>query len=136
MVENITKHSQEGKLLEMSPIFHWLTSNNICQMLFGQCHEKSNNIFENIFEDFFNVITNITLTSIFNVSELILILKHSTCKVLKDIWNTYKIWWKVFFEEYWRNIDKETKWSLIPLQKTLLKFYWILMKARSWELWW
>jgi hypothetical protein len=22
MVENITKHSQEGKLLEMSPIFH------------------------------------------------------------------------------------------------------------------
>jgi len=44
MVENIAKHREEAKLVEIRHIFHKLTMNNIFQMFFGTCHENSNDI--------------------------------------------------------------------------------------------
>jgi cytochrome P450 len=41
MVKNIAKHNQQGKPMKMRPIFHEITSNNICYMLFGKYREKS-----------------------------------------------------------------------------------------------
>lgn len=53
MVINIVEHIQGRNLVEIRPIFHRLTSNIICHMLFGTCCEKSNGIFKHDFNDFF-----------------------------------------------------------------------------------
>jgi hypothetical protein len=44
IVGNITKHNEEGKVVEIRHIFHKLTMNNIFQMFFGTRHENSNDI--------------------------------------------------------------------------------------------
>jgi hypothetical protein len=76
MVENIAKHSHGGKLVEIRPIFHQLTSNIICRMLFGTRREKSNDLLGNDFDNFFQ--SNMEMLKIMNklnISDLIPILK-------------------------------------------------------------
>ncbi len=46
MVENIIEYNKKRKLVEMRPIFHQLFSNDICWMLFGKVHKKSNSFWE------------------------------------------------------------------------------------------
>ncbi|CAK9854903.1 unnamed protein product, partial [Sphagnum jensenii] len=76
MVENIAKHSHGGKLVEIRPIFHQLTSNIICRMLFGTRREKSNDLLGNDFDNFFQSNTEmLKIMNKLNISDLIPILK-------------------------------------------------------------
>ncbi len=52
MVENIIEYNKKRKFVEMRPIFHQLFSNDICQMLFGKVHKKSNSLWEIILVTF------------------------------------------------------------------------------------
>lgn len=72
MVENIAKHSHGGKLVEIRPIFHQLTSNIICRMLFGTRCEKSNDLFGNDFDKFFQYnMEMLKIMNKLNMSDLI-----------------------------------------------------------------
>jgi hypothetical protein len=76
MVENITKHSQGGKIVEMRPIFQQLISNIICRMLFGKRREKSDSLLGSNFDEFFNcVLTIVEIVGTFDIGDLIPILK-------------------------------------------------------------
>jgi len=77
MVEEIAKHNQgRPQLVEMRPIFHQLTSNNICRMLFGARRKELKNRFGNNFDDLFNSTSDmVELFNKFNISDLIPILK-------------------------------------------------------------
>jgi cytochrome P450 len=76
MVENIANHSHGGKLVEIRPIFHQLTSNIICHMLFGTRREKSNDLLGNDFDNFFQSNTKmLKIMNKLNISDLIPILK-------------------------------------------------------------
>ncbi len=59
--------------MEIRPIFHQLTSNIICHMLFGTCCEKSNGIFRNDF--FTSTLEILKIMNTFNISDLIPLLK-------------------------------------------------------------
>jgi hypothetical protein len=59
MVENITTHCQEGKLVAMKPIFLQLITNNICRMLFGKHHEQFDGYLRENIVDFFNSMSKI-----------------------------------------------------------------------------
>jgi hypothetical protein len=60
----------------MRPIFHQLTSNNICRMLFGARRKELKNRFGNNFDDLFNSTSDmVELFNKFNISDLIPILK-------------------------------------------------------------
>jgi len=76
MVENIAKHREEGKLVEIRHIFHKLTMNNICQMFFGTRHENSNGILKTNLDDFLNCASKmIQVLFNLNLNEFIPILK-------------------------------------------------------------
>jgi cytochrome P450 len=77
MVEEITKHNQgRPQLVEMRPIFHEFTSNNICRMMFGARRKELKNHLGNNFDDLFNSISDmVEIFNKFNISDLIPILK-------------------------------------------------------------
>jgi len=76
MVENIAKHKEEGKLVEIRHIFPKLTMNNICQMFFGTRHENSNGILKINLDDFLNCASEmIQVLFNLNLNEFIPILK-------------------------------------------------------------
>jgi hypothetical protein len=76
MVENITTHCQEGKLIAMKPIFLQLITNNICRMLFGKRHEQFDGFLRKNIVDFFNSMSKIGVVGGKpNISDLIPILK-------------------------------------------------------------
>jgi hypothetical protein len=76
MVEKIAKYNQERKVMKLRPIFHELTSNNICRMLFGKYHEKSDCFLKKEFDELVDrVIEMGEVGGKFNISDLIPILK-------------------------------------------------------------
>jgi hypothetical protein len=77
MVEEIAKHNQgRPQLVEMRPIFHQLTSNNMCRMMFGARRKELKNHLGNNFDDLFNSLSDmVEIFNNFNVSDLIPILK-------------------------------------------------------------
>ncbi len=76
MVENIAKHNQERKPMKMRPIFHELTSNNICCMLFGKYHKKLYCFLGKEFDDLVDCVIELgEIRGKFNISDLIPILK-------------------------------------------------------------
>jgi hypothetical protein len=112
MVENIFKHNQEGKLMKMRPIFHQLTYNNMCRMLFGKhldCNLKKD------FDDLIDCV--IEVGNKFNISDLIPILKpfdvQGIEKHLKHIRNRMENSLSKILNEY-RNKNKMVVDSTMP----------------------
>ncbi len=77
MVEEIAKHNQGWpQLVEMRPIFHQFTSNNICRMMFGARRKELKSHLGNNLDDLFSSISDIVeVFNKFNISDLIPILK-------------------------------------------------------------
>ncbi|CAM6060926.1 unnamed protein product, partial [Sphagnum tenellum] len=76
MVEKIAKYSEEGKVMKLRPIFHKLTSNNICRMLFGKYHEKSNCFLKKEFDNLVDCVIEMgEVGGKFNISDIIPVLK-------------------------------------------------------------
>jgi cytochrome P450 len=76
MVEKIAKYSQEGKVMKLRPIFHELTSNNICRMLFGKYREKPNFFLKKEFDNLVDCVIEMgEVGGKFNISDLIPVLK-------------------------------------------------------------
>jgi hypothetical protein len=76
MVEKIAKYNQEGKVMKLRPIFHELTSNNICRMLFGKYREKSDCFLKKEFDDLVDCVIEMgEVGGKFSISDLIPILK-------------------------------------------------------------
>jgi len=76
MVESIAKHNEGGKVVNMRQIFHELTTNNLCRMLFGTRCETSKEFIGTDFDDFFKSVARlIQLLSTFNLSDLIPLLR-------------------------------------------------------------
>jgi flavonoid 3'-monooxygenase len=76
MVEKIAKYNQEGKVMKLRPIFHELTSNNICRMLFAKYREKSDCFLKKEFDELVDCVIEMgEVGGKFNISDLIPILK-------------------------------------------------------------
>jgi hypothetical protein len=101
MVENIAKHNQEGKPMKMRCIFHELTSNNICRMLFGKYYCFLGKEFDDLVDC---VIELGEIASKFNISDLIPILKpfdvQGIEKQLKHVKNRAENSFSIILNEY------------------------------------
>jgi cytochrome P450 len=76
MVEKFVEHSQGGKFVDMKQIFHELTRNNICRMLFGTRCETAKEFTGTDFDEFFNSVSElIDSMAEFNLGDLIPFLK-------------------------------------------------------------
>jgi len=76
MVEKIAKYNQEGKVMKLRPIFHELTNNNICRMLFGKYREISDSFLKKEFDELVDCVIEMgEVGGKFNISDLIPILK-------------------------------------------------------------
>jgi hypothetical protein len=121
MVENILKHNQEGKLVKMRPIFHQLTYDNMCRMMFGKYLDC---VFKKEFDDLTDCVTKIG--SKFNISDLIPILKpfdvQGIEKQLKHMRNRMENSLSKILNEY-RNKKKMVVDSIVPnFVETLLNY--------------
>jgi hypothetical protein len=121
MVENILKHNQEGKLVKMRPIFHQLTYDNMCRMMFGKYLDC---VFKKEFDDLIDCV--IKIGSKFNISDLIPILKpfdvQGIEKQLKHMRNRMENSLSKILNEY-RNKKKMVVDSIVPnFVETLLNY--------------
>lgn len=71
-VQRIEECGHGGELVKMRPIFHSLTSNNICRMLFGRRREATDNLIGEVFDKFFQCVSEmVEATGKFNIGDLI-----------------------------------------------------------------
>ncbi len=127
MVENIAKHNQEGKPMKMRPIFHELTSNNICRMLFGKYREKSDCFLRKEFDDLIDCVIEMgEVGGKFNISDLIPILKpfdvQGIERQMKHIKNRAENSLSIILNEYRNKKNIVTNSNVTDFVETLLSY--------------
>jgi cytochrome P450 len=127
MVENIAKHNQEGKPMKMRHIFHELTSNNICRMLFGKYREKSDCFLGKEFDNLVHCVIELgEIGGKFNIGDLIPILKpfdvQGIEKKLKHIQNQAKNSLSIILNMYRNETKIVTNSTVTDFVETLLSY--------------
>ncbi len=127
MVENIAKHNQEGKPMKMRHIFHELTSNNICRMLFGKYREKSDCFLGKEFDNLVHCVIELgEIGGKFNIGDLIPILKpfdvQGIERKLKHIQNQAKNSLSIILNMYRNETKIVTNSTVTDFVETLLSY--------------
>ncbi|CAM6034510.1 unnamed protein product [Sphagnum compactum] len=127
MVENIAKHNQEGKPMKMRAIFHELTSNNICRMLFGKYCEKLDCFLGKEFDGLVDCVIELgEIGGKFNIGDLIPILKpfdvQGIERQLKHIQNRAKNGLSIILNEYRNGKQFVTDSTVTDFVETLLSY--------------